>query len=572
MTDKLALNWPGKTKRSALEPRILIEDPGKGHAAPGSGLFDNMLIKGDNLLALRALEATHAGRIKCIYIDPPYNTGSAFTHYDDGLAHSMWLSLMRDRIEVLRRLLTPDGILFVQIDDEEQAYLKVMMDEVFGRRNYCGQFVWEKKKKPSFLNANFASVTENIIAYSPDRRLSPEFVGGLTTAGKKYPLNNAGNPVAVLTFPPNSVAFGCEDGPIEPQDMSGGNIVTELLDPIEVVNGVNANIFRLRGEWRYSQRKLNEILAAGERIVISKIPFRPNHVKAGGEAKKLKNLLSIAHYGVGAYEDSAAESAALFGTDAFDYPKPEGLLQLLIGAVTAPGDIVLDSFAGSGTTGAVAHKMRRRWIMVEIGDHADTHIAPRLKKVIDGVDPGGVTEATEWIGGGGFRYFRLAPSLLEQDRYGNWVIAKDYNPAMLAEAMCKHMGFIYAPSTDVYWQHGHSTETDFIYVTTQSLTAEACARLSDEIGPERSLLVACKAYEGKSDSFDNLTIVKIPSAILSKCEWGRDDYSLNFVNMPATAEPSLAPPKHGMIRESEKAWGLFENGVLADIPHPQPHH
>lgn len=409
MSDGIALDWPGKGERSEPGPMILAEEPDKGHAAPGGfGLTDNMLIKGDNLPALKALEASHSGRIKCIYIDPPYNKGSAFAHYQDGLAHARWLSFMRDRIEAMRRLLAPDGILFVQIDDEEQAYLKVTMDEIFGRRNYCGQFVWEKKKKPSFLNANFASVTETILAYSPDRRRSPEFTGGLTKAGKKYPLNNAGNPTAVLTFPAGSVEYGRGDGPIPAQDMSGGNIVTELLDPVEIAGGTNQSAFRLRGEWRYSQRKLDAIVAAGERITIARIPFRPNHVRAGGEAKKLKNLLSIAHHhGAGTYEDSAAESFALFGADAFDYPKPEGLLRLLIGAVTAPGDIVLDAFAGSGTTGAVAHKMGRRWIMVEIGEHADTHIAPRMRKVVGGGDKGGVSEAVGWRGGGGFRYYRV---------------------------------------------------------------------------------------------------------------------------------------------------------------------
>ena len=314
--------------------------------------------------------------------------------------------------------------------------------------------------------------------------------------------------------------------------MSGGNIKTTLLDDLQIVEGRNSNTFRLRGEWRYSQRKLNEIIANGERLIISKIPFRPNHVKSGGEGKKLKNLLSLAHYGLSTYEDSSAESRALFGSDAFDYPKPESLIQLLLEAVTEAGDLVLDSFAGSGTTGAVAHKMGRRWIMVEIGDHADTHIVPRLQKVIDGTDHGGISEAVDWQGGGGFRYYTLAPSLLALDKYGNWVIAKDYNPAMLAEAMCKHMGFTYAPSAEDYWRHGASTETDFIYVTTQSLTHEACAKIAQDVGPDRSLLICCKAYSAEAEAFENLTLVKIPTAILQKCEWGRDDYSLNIANLP----------------------------------------
>jgi adenine-specific DNA-methyltransferase len=206
---------------------------------------------------------------------------------------------------------------------------------------------------------------------------------------------------------------------------------------------------------------------------------------------------------------------------------PERILQLS----TNPGDLVLDSFGGSGTTGATAHKMGRRWIMVELGEHCDTHIVPRLKKVIDGEDKGGITEAVDWQGGGGFRYYRLAPSLLEKDRFGNWIIAKQYNPAMLAEAVCKLMGFTYDPSQEPedYWRHGHSSEMDFIYVTTQSLTHDA---LADEVGPDRTLLVCCKAFNAREAASPNLTIKKIPHTVLSKCEWGRDDYSLSVSNLP----------------------------------------
>jgi adenine-specific DNA-methyltransferase len=243
----------------------------------------------------------------------------------------------------------------------------------------------------------------------------------------------------------------------------------------------------------------------------------------------------------------------------FATPKPEPLLARILEISTNPGDLVLDSFAGSGTTGAVAHKMGRRWIMVELGDHAATHIIPRLRKVIDGDDPGGVTEMIGWKGGGGFRFYRLAPSLLEKDRFGNWVIAKEYNAAMLAEAMCKHLGFTYAPNQDPaeYWRHGHSTETDFIYITTQSLTYDALKKLSEEVGPKRTLLVCCKAFNAKEDSFPNLTVKKIPHAILKKCEWGRDDYSLQIANLPEKdlsgddAEPTEAEmekPKRGKAK------------------------
>jgi adenine-specific DNA-methyltransferase len=222
--------------------------------------------------------------------------------------------------------------------------------------------------------------------------------------------------------------------------------------------------------------------------------------------------------------------------------KPEALVRRVIQMISdKPHDIVLDSFAGSGTTGAVAHKMGRRWIMVELGEHCHTHIIPRLKKVIDGEDPGGITKSVNWKGGGGFRYYSLAPSLLEKDKWGNWVINKTYNPAMLAEALCKLEGFTYAPSDAIYWQHGYSTEQDFIYVTTANLNHGQLQQLSDEVGPERTLLVLCTAFRARADRYPNLTVKKIPRAVLARCEWGHDDYSLQVENLPK------APPPKGQM-------------------------
>jgi len=181
--------------------------------------------------------------------------------------------------------------------------------------------------------------------------------------------------------------------------------------------------------------------------------------------------------------------------------------------------------------------------MVERGDHCDSHIFPRLKKVIDGVDQGGVTDIVGWKGGGGFRYYHLGPSLLEKDKFGNWIISQQFNAAMLAEAMCNLEGFTYAPSDTEYWIHGHSTERDFIYVTTQTLSREQLQKLSDEVGGNRSLLVCCSAFRAKDTSqFPNLTIKKIPKMVLNRCEWGRDDYSLEIRNLPQAAEPEPAPP------------------------------
>ena len=223
--------------------------------------------------------------------------------------------------------------------------------------------------------------------------------------------------------------------------------------------------------------------------------------------------------------------------------KPEALIKRCVELATNPSDLVLDSFAGSGTTGAVAHKMGRRWIMVELGDHAITHVVPRLKKVIDGEDPGGVTKATGWAGGGGYRFFRLAPSLMEKDRWGREVISKAYNAAMLAEALCKLEGFTYTPNPEVWWQHGRSTDSDFLYVTTQTLGPRELSMLSEEVGEDRTLLVLCSAWSGNADAFQNLTLRKIPNHVRDKCEWGKDDYSLNVANLPmAEASPKAPAP------------------------------
>ena len=238
---------------------------------------------------------------------------------------------------------------------------------------------------------------------------------------------------------------------------------------------------------------------------------------------------------VGHNQEAKKESLALFGApNVFDTPKPERLLKRIIEIATNQGDLILDSFAGSGTTGAVSHKMGRRWLMIELKEHCNSHIIPRMQKVIDGFDQGGISKSVDWKGGGGFHYYKLAPSLMERDKWGNWVICKLYNASMLAEAVCKLEGFRYAPSDTIYWQHGYSTETDFIYVTTQNLTHEQLQSISEDVGSSRSLLICCSAFRGRSCAFPNLTIKKIPNAVMSRCEWGHDDYSLNVEGLPQT--------------------------------------
>ena len=527
---KLELTWIGKDDRPKLEPRILIEEPERSYHAANrvtdDDIFGNRLIFGDNLLALKALEQEFTGKIKCIFIDPPYNTGSAFEHYDDGLEHSVWLSLMRERLELLRRLLAEDGSLWITIDDNEAHYLKVLCDEIFGRRSFVASVAWEKDQGRR-NDTDVSSAHDHVLLYARDRDVWRRV---------RNPLPRSESQVARYRNPDKDPR-----GPWLQGDNGTAKSGSESARfPIELPSGRVVQP-PIGNYWRFSPETLAEARADG----------RVYFGRDGDSLPVIKRYLSGVQDGVvprtwwPAAEVGSNQSAKrdhlrklLPDIEPFATPKPEGLLERIIHIATNPGEIVLDSFAGSGTTGAVAHKLGRRWVMVKLGEHCHTHIIPRLKKVIDGQDQGGVTDSTGWKGGGGFRYYRLAPSLLERDKWGNWVINNAYNAAMLAEALCKLEGFVYSPNESVYWEHGHSTERDFIYVTTQHLTHEQFLQLSDDVGSERSLLVMCTAFRGKADAFSNLTIKKIPKTVLSRCEWGHDDYSLEIENLAPAAPPA----------------------------------
>ena len=533
MKQRLELTWIGKGEEDVLEPRILIEKPEYSYGDPDTG---NLLIHGDNLLALKSLVASgYAGKVKCIYIDPPYNTGAAFEHYDDNVEHSIWLSLMKQRLELLRELLVPDGVMFISIDDDECHYLKVICDEVFLRGNYCGSFIWEKKRKPSFLNSQLGSITEYILCYARDRRLLSPFSIETTSGDETYPLYNAGNSKGVLIFPPHSLYFPKLDGGvIKAQDFEEETSLVTLLNNCDVKQHWNTNEVQLEGEWRYSQATLYEQLQNGEHYVIKSKKFRPRRVFSSSKAKTMHNLLSRAHTSMSTYEDATKESKSLFGDKAFDYPKPEMLLSVLIQCSTSPGDLVLDSFLGSGTTAAVAHKMGRRYIGIELGDHAYTHCVPRLKKVIDGTDQGGITASTGWEGGGGFRFYELAPTLLNEDEHGVMVISPEYNAEMLAAAMALHEGFCYAPDAEVFWKQGYSTESDYIYTTTQHLTIETLEYIDSLLGEGETLLICCTSHgAGLASRFPRITVKRIPRMLLGRCAFDpAKSYDLNIITLP----------------------------------------
>lgn len=526
---KLELTWIGKENRPRLEPRILLEDPSKSYHAKQrvseKDVFDNRLIFGDNLLALKALEAEFTGKVKCVFIDPPYNTGSAFEHYDDGLEHSIWLGMMRDRLEIIRRLLSEDGSLWITIDDNEAHYLKVLCDEVFSRPNFVATCVWEKDKGGRG-DADMSLSHDNILVYARDRdrwSLTRNLLARTPTQ-----LGRFRNPDHDPRGPWRQGDDGTAKSGTEKQRF-------EVTLPSGRVVKPPAGRF-----WAFSRETLEQARAEGRAyfgLDGDSLPIIKRYLSEVRDGVAPRTWWSADEVGTNQQAKRDHLNKLLPDIEPFATPKPEGLLQRILLIATNCGELVLDSFAGSGTTGAVAQKMGRRWIMIELGEHCHTHIIPRLKKVIDGEDPGGVTDATGWKGGGGFRYYTLAPSLLEQDKWGNWVINKRYNAAMLAEALCKLENFTYAPSDTIYWQQGRSTERDFLYVTTAHLTHDQLQELSDEVGPDRTLLVLCTAFRAR-DEFQNLTVKKIPKHVLSRCEWGHDDYSLRVENLPkAPAKP-----------------------------------
>jgi adenine-specific DNA-methyltransferase len=534
---KLELTWIGKDKVTKLEPRILIEDADlsfhANHRFSDDDIYDNKLIFGDNLLALKAIEQEYADKVRAIFIDPPYNTGAAFEQfgYDDGIEHSIWLSLMRDRLKLLKTLMSKDGSIWITIDDNEAHYLKVLCDEIFGRTNFVANIVWQKRIQPD-MRATIGAGHDHILVYAKDIGVFKSKLKMLPTSKEqlaryKNPDNDPRGPWVSADF----MAKGYRPNQMYEIKTPSGKVLTP----------------RAGSCWRNVEPVYRQLVSEG-RIWFGKdgdsVPRKKTYLN---ESDGIATWTWWSNSEVGHNQEAKKEINALFGVEnAFETPKPERLLSRIIHLASDEGDIVLDSFGGSGTTAAVAHKMKRRWVTIELENHCHTHIIPRLKKVIDGVDEGGVTEDFEWKGGGGFRYYKLAPSLLEKDKWGNWVINKEYDANMLAAAVCKHEGFAYSPSDSDWWAHGYSTETDFIYVTTQTLTEDQLVALSEEVGTDRTLLVCCAAYKASAamlnDKLTNLTVKKMPNTLLSKCEWGKDDYSLNITKLPvAELEDDVAP-------------------------------
>lgn len=511
---KLELTWIGKGEEPRLEPRILIENPEYSYGDPNT---ENMLIHGDNLLALKALEQDYAGKVKCVYIDPPYNTGNAFEHYDDGIEHSLWLSLMKPRLEILRTLLANDGSIWISIDDDESHYLKVLCDMVFGRRNFVNNVIWEKKYSPSNDAKWLSDSHDHVLVYAKNKDLwRPNLLPRTDEMNSRYK-NPDGDP----------------RGAWKPGDVLVKTFSESGVYPVINPN-TNEEFWPPQGSCYRFSKEVFEKMIADNRIYFG---------KTGTTGPQVKRFLSEVKQGtvaktlwfrseVGDNQEAKSEVKSFNSKSIFSTPKPERLLERITYLASNPGDLILDSFLGSGTTAAVAHKMGRKYIGIELGEHAITHCYPRLKQVVDG-EQGGISTAVNWEGGGGFKFYNLAPSLLKKDKFDHWVMSDEYNADMLAAAMAKQEGFTYNPSETQFWKQGYSSEQDFIFTTTQFMTVQQLEAIAEDMQEGESLLICCKAFQPECKTkYNNITIKKIPQLLLDRCEFGKDDYSLNIVNLP----------------------------------------
>ena len=555
MNTKLELTWIGKyDQTSSVEPRILIENSDYSFGTIETGTLPNgkpwngnMIIHGDNLLALRSIE-NYANSIKLIYIDPPFNTGNAFEYYDDGLEHSIWLNLMYQRIKLLHGLLAEDGAFCMHLDDGEVHYAKVICDEVFGRNNFIATVAIRSSTpsgvKTAHKNKKLIKQKDLMLVYKKSDLLviNPQYV-------RKSSYDTHFNYYADKE---NAVVQPLLDVLIQKGILKKGDKLSDL----DINNPRHREFYVSHADnICQTQSFKNEEIKKASRDYVDKIYFvnkgEPNELMFynGRQLTPLRNSINKVLYGDSIIDDMSVllcdfwEDVDFQNTQhegGVDFPnskKPEALLMRIISLFTNEGDLVLDSFLGSGTTAAVAHKMHRKYIGIELGEHAYSHCYIRLKSIISGTDPSGISRAISWNGGGGFKFYELAPSLLKKDSHGHLVINKEYNADMLAAAMAKMEGFTYEPSSDVYWKQGHSSETDYIYTTTQFITVESLGAILDTMADGESLLVCCKAFQPECKSFSSrISVKKIPSVLLGRCEFDHDDYSLNIIELPQTEE------------------------------------
>lgn len=555
---KLELTWVGKYDEKKIEPRILVEDKSKSYGDPNS---ENMLIHGDNLIALQALQQDFAGKIKCIYIDPPYNTGSAFEYYDDNLEHSIWLSLMKKRLELLRELLSDDGSIWIQIDDEEQAYLKVMCDEIFGRSNFVNMISVNMKniagasgggedrrlKKnceyiliyarnydllDTFKAAYDYEEISELVAHYKEEGVSWKYTSVFLDEGQKTYITSTvdgdGNEIKIFEHKDyilKSIAAVATDEGITEKDVYY-KYANKIIRTTMPQSSIRPRVMK----------KLQETGYTNDLISIEYVPKTGKNKGAvytqyykGDKYNLFAWLADVLEErdGVyykktmqGTYWDYTAGTKNLTKEGSVEFSngkKPEALIERIFSMTTTDGDYVMDSFLGSGTTAAVAHKMHRKWIGIEMGDHAYSHCKVRIDRVINGEDTGGITKDEKWQGGGGYHFYELAPSLLVKNKkIPVYQINPEYTFEMLCEAICKLEGFHYKPD-GVY--HGRSSEKRFIHITKEFVNAEYIKSISSTLGEGQSLLIYGTKIQSDLRLPDNIEVKKIPKDLLEKCEF-----------------------------------------------------
>lgn len=561
MANKLELTWYGKDEPIRIEPRLLIENASLSNTAADPDT-ENMLIHGDNLLTLKALETHYAGQVKCVYIDPPFNTGQAFEHYDDNLEHSIWLNLMNQRLRCLYNLLEANGMLWIHLDDVEVHYCKVLLDEIFARQNFVAHITYERSAVAGLGQGGYlVNTTEHILLYKkgalPGKtNLSFEELGfNIIKRYNRY-VSNFGERTLVREFTAKSNGevvrvyehSGVEIESISLRDVKNREAEIRQEFVIHLDSLFRGNRVQKENEFQ------NDIIASLDKGKFYSVDYIPSRGKnkdelttlyyfncellswlkdtttlESGMLTKSQKMTTLWKHGEIPKADIANEGGVYFPRS----KKPEQLLRRIIEMSTEPGDIVLDSFLGSGTTAAVAHKMGRRYIGIEMGDHAYTHCKTRLDAVISGTDSLGITKAVDWHGGGGYRFFELAPTLINRDPFDEYVINEEYDADMLAAAVALHEGFRYQPDSGLFWKQSVGNERSYLFVTTRHLNSTYLDSIKDTMEDGEYLIIACRSFDsGLDKAYSNITIKKIPQMLLSRCEFGKSDYNLNIVHPP----------------------------------------
>lgn len=561
MANKLELTWYGKDKPIVVEPRLLIENAALSNCA-NDPETENMLIHGDNLLALKALESKYAGMVKCIYIDPPFNTGQAFENYDDNLEHSIWLNLMNARLRSLYNLLDVNGMLWVHLDDIEVHYCKVLLDEIFSRQNFVAHITYERSAVAGLGQGGYlVNTTEHILLYKkgvlPNREnYSHEELGfNIIKRYNRY-ISNFGDRRLVREFVAKSngeTVRVYEHSEVVIESISLRN--AKKREP-EIRAAFAEHLDSLfRGNRVQKENEFqNDIISGLEKEKFYSVDYIPSRGKnegipttlyyyncellswlkdtttlAEGNMTKATKMTTLWKHGEIPKADIANEGGVNFPRS----KKPEQLIRRIIEMSTDPGDLILDSFLGSGTTAAVAQKMSRRYIGIEMGNHAYTHCKPRLDSVIAGTDSLGITKAVNWQGGGGYRFYELAPSLINKDPFDEYIINPDYDADMLAAAMALHEGFTYQPDSSLFWKQSVGNENSYLFVTTRHLNSPFLDSIRDTMEDGEYLIIACRSFDaGLEKAYENIAVKKIPQMLLERCEFGKTDYNLNIVHPP----------------------------------------